>query len=96
MRICGHLDAVHILDISRHLVEAHTLLHICAQADMVCHGREAYVQHLEALEALERLDLVVEEDQPHEEEEETATVYERVGHAARAHLAREGVGLGSG
>eukprot|EP00964_Phaeocystis_antarctica_P090816 scaffold58161_cov58-Phaeocystis_antarctica.AAC.4 len=57
---------------------------------MVCHGREAYVQHLEALEALERLDLVVEEDQPHEEEEEAATVYKRAGHAARAHHARGG------
>ena len=41
------------------LVEAHTLLHLRAQADMLCHGREAYVKHLEPLEALERLDLVV-------------------------------------
>jgi len=41
----------------RHLAEAYALLQLCAQADVVRHAREAYLQHLKALEAVERLDL---------------------------------------
>eukprot|EP00964_Phaeocystis_antarctica_P016529 scaffold9128_cov51-Phaeocystis_antarctica.AAC.2 len=79
-------DAAHA-----HLVEAHALLDLSAQAHRVSHGDASQIQPPAPRDPLVRLEAEVEPHQGRREEEEDERGEQGCEHAADAHLARGGV-----